>query len=72
MNNANNSKSIEGGCVRPMLIDEARAAGKRWRNAVRRGDVSAACAFDNSGVGYPYMTAAEYSAAKSAFVGACR
>lgn len=68
----NAHKSIEGGCVRPALIEEARAAGKRWRNAVRRGDTTAALAFDNSGVGYPYMTAAEYSAAKSAFVSVCK
>ena len=64
--------SAVGGCVREGLIADAKAAGVKVRNAVRRGDTSAESAFDRSGVGFPYMTAAEYTAAKAAFVKAAR
>jgi hypothetical protein len=49
------------------LETEAFEAGRRWRQGIRRGDISARGAFDNSGVGYPYMTASEYAKAKKAF-----
>jgi len=67
--------SIIGGCVNETLISEATSTGKRFRNAVRRGDFrSATHAFDagDHSVGYPYMTQAEYTAAKAAFVKAAR
>lgn len=54
------------------LINEATEAGRKARNAIRRGDTTAERAFDASGVGYPYMTASEYSAALSAFKKAAR
>lgn len=60
--------STIGGCTRPMLIADATAAGKRWRNAIKRGDITVGTAFHESGVGYPYMTSAESAAACAAFV----
>jgi len=67
--------SVIGGCVREGLIAEATAAGKGFRNAVRRGDFSSAeRAWDTADhtVGAPYMTQAEYTAARAAFVKAAR
>lgn len=54
------------------LSEQAAQAAKQWRNAVKRGDIDVASAFHASGVGYPYMTAAEYSAAKSTFERECK
>lgn len=54
------------------LIADAIKQGKRWRNAIKRGDVSIEVAFNNSGVGYDFMTAAEHSAAFAAFRKAVR
>jgi len=62
-------------CVRPTLISDAVAAGKRFRGAVARGDFASAEHAWESGehtVGYPYMTGSEYAAAKAAFIRAVR
>jgi hypothetical protein len=64
--------AVIGGCTRTQLISDATAEGRKARNAVRRGDVTAETAFDLSNVGYPYMSAAEYTAAKAAFIKAAR
>lgn len=75
MNTNQTARAIEGGCVREGLVEEARKAGRGFRNAVSRGDFrSAEHAWDagDHTVGYPFMTAAEYAAARSAFVRAAR
>ncbi len=64
--------SVVGGCVNETLIADALEAGKRARNAIKRGDVSVEVAFNHSGVGYPYMTASEHAAALSAFTQAAK
>jgi hypothetical protein len=67
--------AVVGGCIRETLIADAVKAGRGFRNAVRRGDFSSAERAWESGdhsVGYPYMTAAEYTAARAAFVKAAR
>lgn len=51
------------------LLDDATKAGRSYRNAIARGDISAEVAFNNSGVGYPYMTAHD---AVCAFAEFCR
>jgi hypothetical protein len=64
--------SVIGGCVREGLIADAKTAGRKIRDAIRRGDISANVAWETSSVGYPYMTASEYTAAKAAFLKATR
>lgn len=49
------------------LEREATIKGRCWQSTVQRGDISAQDAFHASGVGYPYMTAAEYDLAFKAF-----
>lgn len=75
MNATNKHRAVEDGCVREGLIAEAKATGIRFRNAVRRGDFSTAdhaWETGDHGVGYPYMTAPEAAAARSAFIRALR
>ncbi len=64
--------SVIGGCVNETLIADAKAAGRKARNAIKRGDVSVETAFHHSGVGYPYMTSSEASAAFAAFTQAAK
>lgn len=49
------------------LETHAYEAGRRARNAIRRGDTTTVDAFYASGVGYPYMTAPEAAKALAAF-----
>lgn len=65
-------RSTVEACIRPTLIADAKEAGRKIRNAVRRGDTTAEIAFHHSGVGGAYMTQAEYTAAKAAFCKAAR
>jgi hypothetical protein len=65
-------RAVIDGCGNETLIREAKAAGRKWRNNVLRGDLTAEQAFNESGVGYPYMSQPDYTAAKAAFVNALK
>jgi hypothetical protein len=70
-----NHRATIGGCTNDELIAQATEAGRRYRRAVRRGDFrSAEHAWDSGdhGVGYPYMSAADYPAARAAFIRSAR
>lgn len=49
------------------LETRAYEAGRKARNAIRRGDTTVTAAFHMSGVGYPYMTTQEAANALAAF-----
>jgi hypothetical protein len=64
-----------GGCVNTTLVNDAIQAGKRYRNAILRGDFNDAEHAWNTGyhnVGYPYMSTSDYAAAKAAFIAATK